>query len=231
MIKDVENEVYNLLCNDKTGHSISHIKRVLNLSLKFSNSEGGDNYIVSLISLLHDVDDYKLFGEDSSNNLYNAKSIMNKCNIDSNIQEVVLKAIREIGYSKRLDGIIPSFIESKIVSDSDMCDAIGANGILRVYDYSIYKGRLFFNKDEIIKDNIDSKEYKNINDSGVGHMFQKILKLRYLMLTDSGKKEAEKRSRIVIDFLYNLFDEEEEEKWKLYLDNYIKDQEKKYIKK
>ena len=41
------------------------------------------------------------------------------------------------------------------------------------------------------------------------------------MLTESGKKEAEKRHNIVVNVLYNLFEEENVPEWKEYLDNFI----------
>ena len=75
MIEKVKQQVYDLLNNDNSGHGIEHIKRVLELSLKFSNIENANKDIVTLIALLHDVDDYKLFGMDNAKNLTNAKKL------------------------------------------------------------------------------------------------------------------------------------------------------------
>ena len=75
MIEKVKQQVYDLLNNDNSGHGIEHIKRVLALSLKFSNIENANKDIVTLIALLHDVDDYKLFGMDNAKNLTNAKKL------------------------------------------------------------------------------------------------------------------------------------------------------------
>lgn len=135
MIEQVKEKVNELLNKDNSGHGMEHINRVLNLSLKFVEKENGNKTIVSLIALLHDVDDYKLFGMDNAKNLTNAKRIMRECNVDENIQEQVCSSLNNIGYSKRLKGCIPTTLEGKIVSDADMCDALGANGIIRVYPY------------------------------------------------------------------------------------------------
>ena len=62
MIENVKSEVYKLLVYDDSGHDMNHINRVLALSLKFAKYENADEYITALIALLHDVDDYKLFG-------------------------------------------------------------------------------------------------------------------------------------------------------------------------
>lgn len=75
MIDEIKKQVYNLLNNDDSGHGYDHVERVLNLALKFSQQENANVSIVTLISLLHDVDDYKLFGIDNENNLTNAKKL------------------------------------------------------------------------------------------------------------------------------------------------------------
>ena len=41
------------------------------------------------------------------------------------------------------------------------------------------------------------------------------------MLTDSGKQEAIKRHETMVNFLYDLLDEEEALEWKAYLDKYL----------
>ena len=146
MIEKVKKQVSELLNQDNSGHGIDHINRVLELSLKFAEKENANKDIVSLIALLHDVDDYKLFGMDNAENLTNAKKIMEDCNVDKNTQEQVCLALNNIGYSKRLKGFCPTTLEGKIVSDADMCDALGANGILRVYTYSLKNGKPFLTK-------------------------------------------------------------------------------------
>ena len=123
-IEKVKNKVAKLLEGDNSGHGLEHINRVLDLSLKFAEKENANKYIVSLIALLHDADDYKLFGMENAEKLTNAKIIMDDCNVDKAIQEQVCDAINNIGYSKRLKGHSPTTLEGKIVSDVDMCDAL-----------------------------------------------------------------------------------------------------------
>ncbi len=222
MIEKVKTQVSELLSEDNSGHGMEHINRVLELSLKFADKENGNKDIVSLIALLHDVDDYKLFGIDSAENLTNAKKIMNDCNVDKNIQDQVCLALNNIGYSKRLKGCCPTTLEGKIVSDADMCDALGANGILRVYTYSMKNGRPFFNKDIFPIEDMTAEKYtRKCADSSVCHIFEKILKLKDLMLTEAGKEESKNRHQIIVDFLYHLFDEENASEWTDYLNDYL----------
>lgn len=223
MIEKVKKQVYELLNKDNSGHGNDHIDRVLDLSLKFTQKETANADVVALIALLHDVDDYKLFGEENAENLTNAKSIMNKANVPNDIQNQVLASLKCIGYSKLLKGFRPTTIEGKIVSDADMCDALGVNGVLRVYKYSMKNGKPFFDKNVFpIEDMTADKYTRKCADSSVCHIFEKILKLKDLMMTESGKQEAQERHQIIVDILYHLFEEENTPEWTEYLNEYLK---------
>lgn len=223
MIEKVKKQVYELLNKDNSGHGNDHIDRVLELSLKFAQKETANKDVVVLIALLHDVDDYKLFGEENAENLTNAKSIMNKANVPNDIQNQVLSSLKCIGYSKLLKGFRPTTIEGKIVSDADMCDALGVNGVLRVYKYSMKNGKPFFDKNVFpIEDMTADKYTRKCADSSVCHIFEKILKLKDLMMTESGKQEAQERHQIIVDILYHLFEEENTPEWTEYLKVKIK---------
>lgn len=223
MIEKVRNQVCKLLCKEDSGHGMDHVNRVLNLSLKFAKEENADIDVVSLIALLHEVDDYKLFGKRAARDLTNARLFMKNAGIDVNVQKQVIEEIKRIGYSKRLEGISPKTIEGKIVSDADMCDVVGVFGLFRIFTYSLKHNRPFFDKDIFPVDDLDSNKYINqCGDSGVCHIFEKALRLKKLMLTDSGKQEIKKRHQITVDILYQLFDEVDASSWKEYLDNYLK---------
>lgn len=223
MINEVKKQVYELLNKDNSGHGNDHIDRILDLSLKFAQKETANTDVVELIALLHDVDDYKLFGEENAENLTNAKSIMNKANVPNDIQNQVLASLKCIGYSKLLKGFRPTTIEGKIVSDADMCDALGVNGVLRVYKYSMKNGKPFFDKNVFpIEDMTADKYTRKCADSSVCHIFEKILKLKDLMMTESGKQEAQERHQIIVDILYHLFEEENTPEWTEYLNEYLK---------
>ena len=66
-IKDLEyNKWYPVeeyFKNDFSGHDFYHTLRVFNLAREISKVEKGDSEIIELAALLHDVDDYKLVGE------------------------------------------------------------------------------------------------------------------------------------------------------------------------
>lgn len=222
MIEKVKEQVNKLLSKDNSGHGMDHINRVLTLSLKFAEKENADKNIVSLIALLHDVDDYKLFGKECQENLTNAKRIMKSVNIDLKTQKQILDSLKCIGYSKSLKGLRPNSIEGKIVSDADMCDALGAIGILRVHKFGLKINRPFFDKNIFPVEDTIYNYHMEKTSSTVNFIFEVLFKYKNIMLTESGKKEAVTRHQYMIEFLYNYFQEEDAIEWIDYLNNHVK---------
>ena len=222
MIEEVKKQVNNLLGKDTSGHDMDHVNRVLNLSLKFAEKENANKKIVSLIALLHDVDDYKLFGKESQENLTNAKRIMENANVPAEDQNKVCESLKCIGYSKRLNGLVAETIEGKIVSDADMCDALGAVGILRVHKFGLKINRPFFEKNIYPTDDKSYDYHMKKTVSTINFIIEVLLKYKNLMLTNAGIEEAKERHKIIVDFLYHFFKEENVSEWIKYLDNYIK---------
>lgn len=221
-ISKITQEVHDILAADKSGHGMEHVNRVLAMALAFAQKENADSTIVQLAALLHDVDDYKLFGQKHGEELINANKILDKYNIDEKIKAAVLEIIRTMGYSKYLEGIRPKTIEGMVVSDADMCDAIGAMGILRTHAYTLSKGSDFFDKN-ITPDNplVSASEYKISKKShSVQHFFDKLLVIPSILMTESGREEGKTREVIMIQFLRQLFQEESAWEWLEYLNGY-----------
>lgn len=137
MLDEMERMVFEILNNDNSGHGMDHILRVKDLSLRFAKAEDANREIVEIASLLHDVDDYKIVGIENAKSLTHAKRILNKVNVSEDIQIQILNIIQNMSYSKSLKGIRPTTLEGKIVSDADMCDALGAHGIIRSIVYAV----------------------------------------------------------------------------------------------
>lgn len=228
MIEEVKKQVNDLLENDKSGHGMEHINRVLNMSLKFAQKENANFEEVSLIALLHDVDDYKLFGEESARNLTNAKRIMNNVGVSSELQDKVIRNLKCIGYSKSLEGLSPVEIEGKIVSDADMCDGLGTVGIIRGHSYGMKVNRPFFNKEVFPEDDSENSHKIKGNASTINFIIANLLSYKYLMLTESGRDEASKREKAIVDFLYSYFEEENVPNWIEYLNKYLQNIASKY---
>jgi uncharacterized protein len=210
----VKSLVKDALSHDQTGHGFDHIQRVLDLSMSFAKAQPVDKELVSLIALLHDVDDYKFVGVEHATLYKNARSIMQTCGVNESMQVKVIANIERIGYNRCLEGIRPTTLEGQIVSDADMCDAIGAIGLIRVTTYGLAKGQPYFLPNVFPQPSKDADAYrKNGSNHTINHFFDKLLTIKNLMMTDLGKKEAVARHQFLISFLEQFFKEEKADAW------------------
>ena len=186
---------------------------------------------VFLAALLHDCDDYKLFGNECAEKLINSRRIMTDAKIGKKIQQKVCDIISTIGYSKRMTGVVPQTLEGKIVSDADMLEAMGAVGIIRCLTFALARcnkyGTPLFDENVWPVVNMSAEEYKKKDrrsDNFINHFFEKMFKLYELLLTPAGKKEGARRHEFMIIFLEQFFEEQGCANWKAYLKNYIRRQ-------
>ena len=219
----IEQAVKELLIGND-GHGFDHVERVRDLAMRFAKQENANLEVVELASLLHEVDDYKLFGEENAKRLLNARRILDENTINDNVQSQVIEIITTMGYSKSLEGIRPSTLEGRIVSDADMCDAIGAVGILRTYAYALSKGNKFFDRTLApVKESVSAKDYKtNKKSHSVQHFFDKLLLIPSMLMTEAGQREGISRKNIMTSFLRELFEEEGARDWADFLEVFIK---------
>ena len=218
-INIIKNEVIKLLGSDNSGHGMDHINRVSKIALSLVD-ESTNKELVTAIALLHDVDDYKIVGNETD--LVNAKEILSKTTFTDEEKNIIINSIKTIGYSKRISGITPYIKEAMVVSDADMLDAMGAVGILRSHQYNLSHGNPFFDKDEFPTLEVNAEVYKSkTKGTVVNHIFEKILRLKDMMLTEKGMEEATKRYNFIVEFLKEYFHEVGAEEWAEYLENYL----------
>ena len=158
----------------------------------------------------------------------NAVDIMAQAEIADDLSRAVLENIAAIGYSKRLNGKQPQRLAGKLASDADMCDAIGAVGIERALAYACHYGGRIFDPKVWPNVNLAAHEYNadgNTHDTDgfINHFFEKLLKLKGLMLTEPGRTEAENRHQIMTDFLRAYFREKNASDWSEFLEEYLRD--------
>ena len=214
------NQLMILQGGDSSGHGLDHVFRVVDLAKSFAGQiSEADPDIVELIALLHDADDYKLTGQ-KDGSLDNAERILQLIEVSVGQRRAVLHGISTIGYSTRLNGTVPDSLEAAIVSDADMCDASGMTGILRAYQYSLKFQRPFFDPDIWPMEVIDLNFYRSDQTTTVNHLFEKILRLKDLMLTLPGKREATLRHQAVYGFLEAYLREQKADEWLTYLSKY-----------
>lgn len=208
IIKAVACDVENLLANEGSGHDWQHIRRVWRTAVQLAVIEGADQTVVALAALLHDVDDRKLTGDaTTAERLPTARRIMTNAGIDPVLAETVCATIKMTGFHKSFGGSQERTLEAHILSDADQLDAIGAIGIARTFVYGASKKRPMFDPDNFPMERFTAAEYDANKGSTVNHFFEKLLRLRGLMFTVSGRTEAEARHSRMVSFLDAFFEE------------------------
>jgi uncharacterized protein len=204
----VADAVEAMLSNEGSGHDWQHIRRVVYAADKLARAEGANLKVVVLSAYLHDVDDRKVTGDiTSETTLANAIRIMQDAGVADDVAQTVLETIRLTGFHKSLGRIVNRTLEAHILSDADQLDAIGAVGIARTFVYGASKHRPMFTPDEAPMSNFDKESYVKNEGSTVAHFFEKLLKLRTMMHTDAGRREAAIRHERMVDYLDAFFEE------------------------
>lgn len=177
-----------------TGHDYYHIERVVINSRKILQTEKADGFLVELAAWLHDLGDHKLHnGVDKSEELINA--FLNSLVVEQPIIDRVIEIVSQVSFSK---GNRPSSIEAEIVQDADRLDAIGAIGIARCFAYGGSKHRILYSPDE--------KE-KEKESSSIQHFYDKLLKIKSLINTESAKLIAARRHSFMEEYLAEFYRE------------------------
>ena len=184
---------------DSSGHDIYHTIRVHDLARTICSKEGGDEDIVRLAALLHDVDDRKLFGD---NGFTNARRFMDSESVPKERQETICRIISQVSF-KGKDSTVPDTLEGMIVQDADRMDAIGAIGIARAFAYGGSKGRAIHIPGDGPKLSMSEKEYFSNEGTSINHFYEKLLLLKDMMNTETAKRMAQARH----DFMESYLDE------------------------
>lgn len=209
LIEKAKKYVEALFEGESSGHDFQHTYRVYKTAMELARIEDADLDIVALASLLHDVDDRKVFPETYKEKLH-ARNFLKENEVDEDEIEIIIKCISDVEYLG-VDSVKPSSIEGKCVQDADRIDALGAIGIARAFAYGGAHHRKMYDKSVDPIMNMTADEYKaNTDGTTINHFYEKLFELEYLMNTVSGREEAHRRTRYMKDFLTEFLEEVEE---------------------
>lgn len=201
------------LKNAEKGHDWWHIYRVWNNAKTIAQSEAADLEIVELAALLHDIADAKFHQGNEEIGPHIAGKFLEENGVKKETIAHVVAIIRNLSFKG--GNFTSAFFspELAVVQDADRLDAIGAIGIARAFHYGGFKNREIYNPDIPPVLNMDKEEYKKSTAPTLNHFYEKLLLLKDRMLTETGKRMAEKRHRLMEFFLENFYQE-----WNTYLD-------------
>ncbi len=188
-------------------HDMDHTMRVYNNAITLYEMEHNGNIeVIRLGALLHDIarpEEMNSKGQicHAALGAANAVTILSDFGITN--QEFLTKVSKVIHRHRYRGNHRPRSIEDKIVYDADKLDSIGAVGIGRAFHFA---GRIGARLHNTREEAINSKEYSN-NDSAYREYLVKLRDVPNRMLTESGKKLAEKRAEYMHDFFDRLNNE------------------------
>lgn len=209
MISRAVNYVKGLFSEESSGHDYFHTIRVLRLAENIAKEESEyqtiDMDMVRLIALLHDVDDRKL-SPDTWIHKDRARAFLKEEGFGDDRIEKIVASIEQISF-KGSDSIAPDIPEARCVQDADRLDAIGAIGIARAFAFGGSRGRLLYDPEELPRMNMDGEAYAASKGHTINHFYEKLLLLKDLMNTDTGKRMAQERHAFMEAFLRQFYEE------------------------
>ena len=189
------------------GHDWFHILRVYNNSKLLSETEDVDLLTVELGALLHDIADSKFHNGDETVGPKVARAFLSSQKVSEEVIVHVINIIENISFKGGNSKQKFQSRELDVVQDADRLDALGAIGIARAFNYGGFKGRGLYDP-EIAPDLSMSKEqYKASTAPTVNHFYEKLLLLKDLMNTATGKEIAQKRHLYMESYLEQFYQE------------------------
>ena len=180
-------------------HDFDHILRVYqNAETILQTLPEANGLLVRLAVLLHDVSDPK-YSQDKSTE----EAILNQLDLSEEERQQIRDIIAAVSFNGGNEKEATT-IEAKIVRDAERLDAIGAIGIARTFAYGGAKGRALYNDEEEAREQMSEADYRSKSTASVTHFYEKLLKLKDLMVTEKGRELAEGRHQFMEQFLHQL---------------------------
>lgn len=203
------------LSGEGSGHDWWHIHRVHNnAKLILQTETSANHFIVEMAALLHDIVDPKvedaLTLDELRDYLEKDRSRPMPTGIGISPKDIdhILHIVDNMSYSKNVGNKKELSLEGRIVQDADRLDAIGAIGIARCFTYGGTKGREIYNPETPFIEPKDTAEYRSlVKGPSLNHFYEKLLKLKDLMNTESAKRIAQQRHTFMEAYLDQFYAE------------------------
>lgn len=195
------------LKNAEGGHDWWHIERVWKTAKTLSKQEKVDEFVVEMAALLHDIADSKFHNGDETIGPKKAQKFLESLDINEELIQKIVFIIANMSFIGGKSAPVSKTIEFDVVQDADRLDALGAIGIARTFNFGGFKQREIYNPTIPPNLNMTKEEYKLGSKPSINHFYEKLLLLKDLMNTNSGKKLAIERHRFMENYLDQFYKE------------------------
>lgn len=203
IIHKIELYAKEKLGNDITGHDYYHSDRVRNLAKKIASKEGANMFICEVAALVHDVIDYK-FVKDQGTALRELLHFLKELGLEGNDIDQIIYIVTNISFNGGNNDPVET-LEAQVVQDADRLEAIGAIGIARTMMFGGAKGRTLHIPNLEPRHKLTTEEYRNGMSTTINHFYEKLLKLKDLMNTETAKEIACKRHDFLVEYLDEFY--------------------------
>jgi uncharacterized protein len=199
--------VQNIHQANKDGHGFDHIYRVVQLAKKILATEPqADSDLVLAAAYLHDTYDEKLY-PDVALQKQKVAEFLKSLNYSKEKQDKIFYIIDNMSYSSNLTQQKELDINGQIVQDADRLDAMGAWGIVRTLEYGWTHGRTLYDPSVKPESFSDKHTYHKNKGTTLNHFYEKLFLLKNLINTAKGQELAEKRDKIMHEFVSAIEEE------------------------
>lgn len=184
-------------------HDKSHVQRVYRLAVRIAKKENADLSVVKAAVLLHDVaramEDEGEVEDHAKESAKIAQKILAQVDFPKEKTRSVVYCIEAHRFR---ESIKPMSLEAEILQDADRLDMLGAIGIARVFTRGGWGNMPMYDPSIPPK-----KKYDGRSMSSVNHIFEKILKVKDTINTETAKRIAAERHKFVEEFLKRFLKE------------------------
>lgn len=192
---------------DTTGHDWYHNYRVWKTAIYIAKQEGADLFVTELGALAHDIADFKFYGNDLQAGPRATRELLESYGLDEYIIKRVCHIVENVSFKGIAEENKMKSLEGFCVQDADRLDSLGMMAWVRTIEFGASRGRPMYDPNILPVENADFEAYKEAGKTSINHIYEKILHLKSLMNTKTGKILAEKRHKRVERYLEEFFEE------------------------
>ena len=207
VIKKTANYAREKLEGEGSGHDWWHVYRVWKTAVHIGKEEKADLFTVQLAALLHDIADWKFNSGDETVGPKTARKWLEAVHVTEEDISHICEIIKDLSFKGAGVKTRMRTKEGMIVQDADRLDAIGAIGIARCFATGAKFNREVYNPNEKPGFHRTFEQYKNAKSSSINHFYEKLLLLKDLMNTKTGRKIAEGRHKFMERYLDRFYKE------------------------
>ncbi len=207
IIESLKTKIKSQFENDSSGHDWFHIERVWRNAKAIAKKENADIFLTELGALLHDIADHKFVDDFRKESSKRTNELLSPFHLShdtiTSVQHIVLHTSFKGGIGKNE----MKSLEGKIVQDADKLDAIGAIGIARTFAFGGKFGHILFDPEVLSIEHKTLESYQKNRSHTINHFYEKLLKLKDLMHTETAKEMAKSRHSYMEAFLEQFYSE------------------------